>query len=100
MEKPILCTLSESEFAERRRNVLDSLKQKVVSVKKIPTGFAFEFPKNAEISAEVHRVAQLEQQCCAFLAFNIDETGDRIRLEVTGNNEAVHLIEDLFGEST
>jgi hypothetical protein len=96
MDKPIFCTLSESEFAERRQDVLDSLKQKVLAVSKIPSGFAFEFPSNTEMSAEVHRAAGLEQQCCAFLSFNIDETGDRIRLEITGSDEAVRVIEEIF----
>ena len=79
--------------------MLASLKAKVLSIQRIPTGLVYEFPNTAEISSEVHRVVQLEQECCGFLRFYVDESNQRIRLEVTGPEGAIGLIEDFFGDN-
>jgi hypothetical protein len=99
MDKPIFCSLSESELLDRRKTVLDSLKQRAVSTTRIPSGIAYEFPTGAEISTEIHRIVQLEQQCCTLLTFTISENEHRIRLDVTGPDKAIAFIEELFGDA-
>ena len=56
------------EFVERRRTVLESLKQKVVSIQRIPSGF---------LSTQLSSLRLIERSNwngCGFLAFDIDET--------------------------
>ena len=50
-----------------------------------------------EILAEVRRVVASESQCCKFLTFKVYEVSLGIRLEVTGPDAAIAMIEDLFG---
>ena len=99
MDEPILCTLTESGVAERRQIVLEPLKRDLTSVHRIPSGFAYDFSSSPKMSEEVHRAVELERECCRFLTFKIEETDERIRLEVTGPDEAIGIIEEFFGDN-
>jgi len=48
---------------------------------------------------KLETLVALERQCCQFLTFNIVQTPNTIRLEVTGSPEAVAVIEEFFGSA-
>ena len=97
MDLPIACTLSEEELAERRRTLLDSLRAVVVRVSRVETGYVYEFQRSPEMLATLRRLVELEEQCCRFLAFAIAENETALSLTVTGPQEAISMVEDLFG---
>jgi len=99
VDLPIICTLTEDELKERRRVVLDTVRQAVLSVVELPLGYAYTFQPTSDVLAQLTRLVDLERQCCKFLTFSIVvESGEApIRLEVTGPTNAKTVIEEFFG---
>jgi hypothetical protein len=97
---PIICTLSETDLRERRRNVLDYVRTLARGVRPLPDGFAYEFAFDPETLAALARVVALEHECCRFLTFKlIVGAGDGpMNLEVTGPPGAKALIEEFLGQ--
>jgi hypothetical protein len=96
---PIICTLPEAEMTERRRTVLDPIKDAVIESEELPDGYAYSFSASSEVLAQLSRLVEMERQCCRFLTFRIVvEAGNGpIRLEVVGTPEAKSVIADFFG---
>ena len=99
MDEPLACTLTDPELAERRHTVLNELRRATVRTDRLPNGYAYDFRFSVEMVSQLERLVALERQCCQFLAFNIIETPNMIRLEVTGSPEAAPVIEDFFGSA-
>ena len=100
MDVPIIiCTLTGPELDERRRTILDAVRNARMGTYRLVNGYAFECPASADMLAKLKTLVALERQCCQFLAFNIIETPNMIRLEVTGPPEAASVIEDFFGSA-
>jgi len=99
MDAPIACTLTGPELAERRTTILNALRAATLRTYRLPNGYAYDFHINPEMPAQLERLIALERQCCQFLTFNIVETPNTIRLEVTGSPEAVAVIEEFFGSA-
>jgi hypothetical protein len=99
MDPPIACTLTETEMRERRRAILDSVRDAALTVTPLSLGYAYSFGPASEVLAQLARLVDLERQCCPFLTFRIIiEAGNRpICLEITGPPEAKALIADFFG---
>jgi len=98
MDLPIACTLTETELRERRRAVLDSIRENAMDISAIRDGYAYRFTPTAEILFQLSNLVDLERQCCQFLTFKIViEPQQPIRLEVTGPPEAKAMIADFFG---
>jgi hypothetical protein len=99
MDAPIACTLTGPELAERRNTILNVLRKATVRTHRLPNGYAYDFQVSAEMPVQLERLVALERQCCQFLTFNIVETLNTIRLEVTGAPQAVAVIEEFFGSA-
>jgi hypothetical protein len=101
VDLPIICTLTEDELKERRRVVLDAVRQSVLSVVELPLGYGYTFRPTPDALLQLSQLVDFERQCCKFLTFNIVVgPGDApIRLEVTGPPNAKAVIEEFFGSS-
>jgi hypothetical protein len=99
MDQPIVCTLTKSELRERRRTLLDAMKQATVDVAPMPGGYCYRFEPRSEVLMQLSRLVDLERQCCRFLTYRIVvEAGEQpIQLEITGPPEATSMVADLFG---
>jgi hypothetical protein len=98
MDLPIVCTLSETELRERRRTVLESIRETAINATPTPNGYSYSFKPTPEILARLTSLVDLERQCCQFLTFTIVvEPLKPIRLEVSGPPEARAMIADFFG---
>ena|SRR5438105_3022157 len=98
MDQPIVCTLSESELQERRRTVLDSIRETAIDSTQTRNGYSYCFKPTSEVLARLSNLVDLERQCCQFLTFKIVvEPQQPIKLEVTGPPEAKTIIADFFG---
>jgi hypothetical protein len=99
MDEPLACTLTGPELTEHRHTILNELRRATVRTHRLPNGYAYDFHFSAEMLAQLERLVALERHCCQFLAFNIIETPNMIRLEVTGSPKAASVIEDFFGSA-
>jgi hypothetical protein len=83
---PISCTLTTGNFKDRiawigelTRDALRSYQQQ---------GLVLDLRYAPESADRVREMVRKEQQCCAFLTFEIHEEPDEIRLEITAPEEA------------
>ena len=87
VDLPIACSLTAPELQERRAVVLQKVRAAALEVKENENGFAYRFPSDGSLLADLSTLIQLEHQCCPFLRFSlIVEAGDGrpIWLELTG----------------
>jgi hypothetical protein len=99
MEQPIACTLTEAEPRERRRTILESVRDAALDVTPLPLGYTYRFNPTSEVLAKLVRLVDLERQCCPFLTFRITVPPDRraLCLDITGPPDAKPIIADFFG---
>jgi hypothetical protein len=90
VDLPIACTLTEAELRDRRRTVLNSIRDSAVAVTSLPDGYAYVFKAASSTLQALSHLVDLERQCCPFLTFKIvvESNSAPIRLEVTGPPEA------------
>ena len=86
VDLPIACSLTAPELQERRAGVLQKVRAAALEVKESENGFAYRFPSDGSLLADLSTLIQLEHQCCPFLRFSlIVEPGDGpVWLELTG----------------
>ncbi len=95
---PIVCTLSDAEFREREREVIQRLMPTVIERSETDTGYSFRFPSDDASFAALNDFIVLERRCCPFLDFKMTVPrgeGD-IELELSGPEGAKEFIEANF----
>jgi hypothetical protein len=98
VDLPITCTLTEAELRERRRTVLDGIRESAIDAASIADGYSYRFRSTSDVLSRLCNLVDLERQCCQFLTFRIViEPQQPIRLEVTGPPAAKAVIAELFG---
>jgi len=82
----IACSLTTPELQERRSKLLEKVRAAALEVNETVDGFAYRFPSDDSLLADLLTVIQLEHQCCPFLRFSlIVEAGNGpVWLELTG----------------
>ncbi len=95
---PIACSLTDSEFRERRQTVLREARQKMLEVKEIADGYIYRFPSDDDSLAQIINLVRLERKCCRFLQFRITvEAGEGDTwLELTGAQGTKEFLASLF----
>ncbi len=85
-EVSIVCSLTNPELQERRGKLLEKVRAAALEVNETVDGFAYRFPSDDSLLADLLAVIQLEHQCCPFLRFSlIVEAGNGpVWLELTG----------------
>src|SRR2546422_8634597 len=83
---PMACSLTGSEFQERRSGLLRKVSEAVLEVKELSDGYAYRFPPDNVWITELANLVELERQCCPFLKFSLQlGPGDGpIWLELSG----------------
>jgi hypothetical protein len=96
---PIACSLTGSEFQDRRRGLLQKVSEAVLEVKELEDGYSYRFPSDGIWINELANLITLERQCCRFLHFNIRlEPGEGpIWLELSGPEGTKDFFGSLFG---
>ena len=95
---PIACNLTDAEFQERRRGLLDHLHRSVVEMRELENGFAYMFPSDIGWLTKLADIVALERQCCPFLRFAIivQAADGPIWLEMTGPEGSKDFIASTF----
>jgi len=83
---PIACNLTSAELQERRRSVLEKLRDAVIEVKELADGYSYSFSAAGNRFKELADMIDLERQCCPFLQFRLTVAagGAPLHLEITG----------------
>ncbi len=95
---PIACSLTNSDFRERRNTVLREARQKMLEVKEIEDGYVYRFPSDDDSLVQIVNLVRLERKCCQFLQFRITvEAGEGDAwLELTGAEGTKQFLSSLF----
>src|SRR5262249_36538807 len=91
-----ICTLTEQELRERKATILALVRDRVIRRSELPAGYRYKFANDPDTNEAIHRMVEMERQCCRFLTFELTETDKTIQLDVTGNPESIAIIGDLF----
>ena len=86
MTLPIACSLTDAALQERRRNVLEKVRNGVLERTELEDGYSYQLPPTEEWLGELANLVNLERQCCPFLRLRITvEPGNgSLYLELTG----------------
>ena len=85
-ETTVSCSLTDLEMKERRKLVGAELLPEIISFSELSSGLKVIFP--AALSEKVSEFVMLEQECCGFLSFATNVSGNELHLSVTGPEEA------------
>lgn len=96
---PIACTLDHAGFEARMAWIADLNAQALGAVRRGDLRLELDYAPSA--LADVQRLAAKEQQCCAFLTFDVIERSDVVTLAITapeGARDAADLLFASFQE--
>jgi hypothetical protein len=85
-KQPISCTLTTGNFKDRITWIGELTSDALRSYQQ--QGLVLDLRYAPESADRVREMVRKEQQCCAFLTFEIHEEPDEIRLKITAPDEA------------
>jgi hypothetical protein len=91
---PVACTLAPGEFKDRLAWIAALNKDALRKYER--RDLVLELSYALEARERVHEMVRNEQACCAFLAFELHEAGNEIRLTVTAPETAREAADTLF----
>jgi hypothetical protein len=94
----IACSLTDSEFRERRRNVLQKVGSGILAVEELTDGYQYSFPPDGAWITELADLVSHERECCPFLRFDIsvEAANGPIRLSLTGPEGTKEFLTSMF----
>jgi len=99
---PVACALTDSEFRERRTEILHSFRGAVLETEELENGYRYRFPSSAAWITQLAQFITFERECCPFLQFDLRlEPGDGpIWLELTGPEGTKDFLRTLFQQTS
>lgn len=92
------CKLTTPELQERKRTVIASLKDRILSRRETSSGFRFRFRGDDDTLDLLNAFIKTERQCCDFFNFDLLITSDGFaELELSGPEGAKTFIADEMG---
>ena len=91
---PIACTLAPGAFKDRLAWIAALNKDALKKYER--RDLALQLSYAPEARDRVHEMVRNEQACCGFLAFDLSETGNEIRLTIKAPERAREAVDDLF----
>jgi hypothetical protein len=91
---PIMCTLAAGDYKDRLAWIADLNRDALRG--KNREDLRLELTYAPEAAERVREMVRREQDCCSFLAFDIREDADAVRLSITAPEEAREAAELLF----
>ena len=93
-ETPIVCTLTAAGFKSRLAWIADLNRDALLEKRCCNLRLEMKYALHA--AARVREIVSREQECCAFLAFDVREAPDAVHLTITAPEEAREAAELLF----
>jgi hypothetical protein len=93
----VACTLNRTRMTERCGRWQDVARRAFLERTETEQGLRLGFRNDPGVEAELHELAALERECCAFADWAVAADGDRAVLEVSGtSDEAVAAVRGMF----
>lgn len=96
MDAPIACTLTGADFKQRLDGIAALMADGLRSCSRHDLRLDLEFSPG--VADGVRELVRLEQACCGFLEFALDESPDGIRLRIVAPERARAVADDLFDQ--
>lgn len=93
-DTPIACTLDASDFKARTGQIEELASRHLRDVVRGP--LSIELTYAPEALPELRDLVQKEQECCAFLDFDLRDDRDAVRLKITAPERARDAVDTLF----
>jgi hypothetical protein len=93
-ETPIACTLEPGDYHERLTWIADLARDGLLSVSRHDLRLELRYAPS--VAERVREMAGKEQECCAFLTFELSETDEGVRLNITAPERAREVADALF----
>jgi hypothetical protein len=93
--EPIACTLAADAFRERLAWIAELNRSALQNVRRDGARLILTYHPRAR--GAVSEMVRREQQCCAFLRFELDEGEQELVLAITAPEAASEAFDDLFG---
>jgi hypothetical protein len=94
IEPPIACTLQGGSYQERLVWIAELTRNGLRSHSR--TDLVLDLRYAAEVAARVREMVRKEEECCAFLAFELAEADGEVRLTITAPEKAREVADGLF----
>ncbi len=98
-DKKVACKLTSPELQKRKKEVLASLKAKVVEKEEVANGYQYKFDGSNELLDELVQFIKTERACCNFFTFQltIEDNASPVVLTISGPDGAKEFIESEMG---
>ena len=93
---PIACTLTPGDYKARLAWIADLSRDALRS--QVRRDLELELVYSADAAERVRDMVRLEQDCCAFLTFDLNQRPDEIRLRIKAPERARDAADMLFGQ--
>ena len=93
-ETPIACTLQPGDYKDRLAWIAELARDGLSNVHR--DDLRLELTYAAHVRDRVREMVRLEQQCCAFLSFEVTEVAEGVRLAITAPERARDAADALF----
>lgn len=96
---PIVCTLNEEDFRERMTSIRDLARRSLQKAVRNPKN-TLTLRYAGDALAELRDLVSKENECCAFLGFDLRQQDQCVVLTITAPEEAAENADLLFGHFT
>lgn len=94
IEPPIACTLQGGSYQERLAWIAELARDGLRSHSR--RDLVLDLRYAAEVTARVREMVRKEEECCAFLTFELTEADDEVRVTITAPERAREVADGLF----
>jgi hypothetical protein len=93
---PVACSL-DGDQARRRWQEWNALLGRRLSFDRSPRHITVRFAAGDNVLAQLQGLIAAEQQCCGFVAWEVEELGNAVLLAVRGDPDGVRAMSEAFG---
>ena len=93
-DAPIACTLPSESYHERLASIAQLARDGLLGMSR--NDLQIEFTYAPSVAGRVREMVSKEQECCAFLNFDVSETDEDVRLTITAPERASEVADSLF----
>jgi hypothetical protein len=96
---PVACSLAKAELADRQERWHQLWHRAAVNAVTTSNGLRLLFRAEPGVKEELHQLADLERDCCAFADWSVQVCGEELVLEVTApTEEGITAVQAMFGK--
>ena len=93
-DAPIACTLQLGDYRERLAWIANLAREGLLGTTRDDLRLELRYAPN--VGRRVREMVDKEQQCCAFLNFDVSETDEDVRLTITAPERAREVADAIF----